>query len=117
MKAADEGGEGGEEEMQGGPEREGDKRWETEQEKSRGEESETAVYAWQSQGVHTSSQARRLIGLPRVMWAEGEGGAWRRTGGGGSQEKRDVCWDEGLWGAKDAAAELGGKKNNQQAGC
>lgn len=46
MKAADEGGEGGEEEMQGGPERDADKRWETEQEKSRGEESETAVYAW-----------------------------------------------------------------------
>lgn len=49
------------------------------------------------------------------MWAEGEGGAWRRIGekggvGGGSQEKRDVCRDEGLRGAKDAAAEPGGKK-------
>lgn len=49
------------------------------------------------------------------MWAEGEGGAWRRIGEkggvrGGSQGKRDVCWDEGLWGAKDAAADLGKKK-------
>lgn len=38
MKAADEGGGPGEgeEEMQGGLERDGDERWETEQEKSRG---------------------------------------------------------------------------------
>lgn len=54
------------------------------------------------------------------MWAEGEGGAWRRIGekggvGVGSQEKRDVCRDEGLWGAKDAAADL--EKKFRQAGC
>lgn len=32
-------------------------------------------------------------------------------GGGGSQKKRDVCWDEGLLGAKDAAANLEKKKS------
>lgn len=111
MKAADEGGEGGEEEMQGGPERDGDKRWETEQEKSRGEESETAVYAWQSQRVHTSSQARRLIGLPRVMWAEGEGGAWRRTGGWGVEvRRRGMCAGMRVYGVQRMQRQSWGEK-------
>lgn len=44
--------------------------------------SETAVYAWQSLRVHTSSQAVPLIGPRMVRWVEGEGGAWRGAGSG-----------------------------------
>lgn len=55
-----------------------------------------------------------LIGPPRVRWAEGEGGAYRRMEkeeGGEREEERDVCVEEGWWGAKDAEADL----ENRQA--
>lgn len=49
-----------------------------------------------------------LIGLPRVRWVEGEGGAWRRREKeeGEGRRKGGVRVEEGGWGAKDAEADL-----------
>lgn len=56
--------------------------------------------------IHSSM---RLIGQRKVMWVEGEGGAWRLTEnnrrGSKKKKKRHVCEEDGRWAATEADQE------------
>lgn len=97
-------------EMQGELERERDRRWEREQEnRQRGRRVRLQfVLGSHSASMHPTTNVSNWTAEGQVGRGRGWGLEQNRERGGGEQEEGCVCVcvEEGLWGAKDAEADL-----------